>query len=162
MLKIPLLSAVLMTVVSLLPAAEPPSSTQPAGTAWWHRSDIVKALNITPELQERMDRVLQVNIGKRVELRTDFRKASRAFREALGVGDWKKAQRAAGSLAGIAATRDRLGSSLKIDILSLLSKEQLARLTVDFPKVVRGPWIRRTEKRNGKKEGRKHSRKQQH
>jgi len=160
MLKIPLLSAVLMTVVSLLPAAEPPSSTQPAGSAWWHRSDIVKALNLSSEVQGRMDEVLKANIARRMELRTDFRKASRAFREALGVGDWKKAQDAAGSLAGIAATRDRLGSSLKIDVLSKLSKEQLARLSVDFPKVIRGQWIHRTK--NRKAAGRKHSRKQQH
>jgi len=127
--------------------------------AWWHRSEIVTALELTPEMSDRMDGVLRSNLEKRITLRTDFRDASKAFRKALVGGDWKAADQAAERLAEVSASRERLVSRLKIDVLSLLSTEQLTRLAVDYPKVIRGAWVRRATGRRGAGGGTKHVRK---
>ena len=160
MFKISFLSALLISIGMLSSAAESPAAGQAAEATWWHRSEIVNALDLSPALLKKMDDVLQTNIGQRLELRSDFRTASKAFREALIAANRQKAEAAAERLADIAASRDRLSSRLKIDILSLLSREQLARLTVDYPKVIRGSWIRHTHGHRGKRAGKGHFRKQ--
>ncbi len=141
------LSALILTLAVALPSSGADTSAidSHVANAWWQDPGISEALSLTPALRAKMDGVMRANLEKRLEIRSASREKSKAFNEALETGEWAAARKAAESLADASADQDRMRSNLKIDILSVLSKDQLATLTADHGQVIRRPWVRQAK-----------------
>jgi len=148
MLRISIFVTLVMTIAGALPAGEPSTIDLAVGNAWWQTPAISDALELTPPQRAAMDGAMRTNLERRNELRMQSRADLKIYNEALDTGDWKAAAKTAEKLAGTAAAQNRLRSQLKIDVLTLLSKEQLAKLVADHAQVIRRPWV-------GKKAGQK-------
>ena len=148
-----LLATVLAFPAGAAPAAEVPEKADapkapgkakgPAAAArkgekplWWHDPKIQKALTLTDEQRGKMDGVL-----------ADYRKnmpperRPTAFHETLVQGTWKQARTESEKLSGLAGTAVRRRGDLKIDVLSVLSKEQHKTLVDRFPSLIYKPWM---------------------
>jgi Spy/CpxP family protein refolding chaperone len=106
-------------------------------TPWWQESRTQEALELTEEQRAKMDEILanyQTN-------RPEDRRAT-AFHETLVQGTWKEARAEVEKLAKVAETSVRLRGEFKVDVLSLLSKEQHQKLIDRFPRLIYRPWAR--------------------
>jgi hypothetical protein len=65
-----------------------------------------------------------------------------AFHETLVQGNWKAARGESEKLAKSAETSVQMRGTLKIDVLSLLSKEQRETLVDRYPRLIYQPWRR--------------------
>jgi hypothetical protein len=65
-----------------------------------------------------------------------------AFHETLVQGNWKKARTEAEKVSKQAETSVRMRGQLKIDVLSLLSKDQHEKLVDRYPRLIYQPWRR--------------------
>ncbi len=141
------LSALIVPLAIALPSLGTDTSAIDAqvANAWWQDPEISEALSLTPALRATMDGIMRTNLEKRLEIRSASREKSKAFNEALETGEWAAARKAAEKLAKTSADQDRMRSNLKIDILSVLSKDQLATLTADHGQIIRRPWVRQAK-----------------
>ena len=104
---------------------------------WWNEPGIVKAVSLTEEQRKKMG-----------DLRMVFRKKvpespkMAEFHEALVQGNWKNARAESDKIVARASDSVRLRGTLKIDVLSLLSKEQLKKLVDGYPRLIYKPWRR--------------------
>ena len=104
---------------------------------WWHDPAIQKALTLTDEQRGKMDVLLAAYRKKRPpERRTT------AFHETLVQGTWKQARAESEKLSELAGATIRMRGELKIDVLSILSKEQHKELVDRFPRLIYKPWMR--------------------
>ena len=104
---------------------------------WWNDPGIVKGLSVTEEQRKRIETILA---AYRKDLPRE--KGPADFHEALVQGSWKDARAANKKLAELAATSIRTRGQLKIDILSVLSKEQYKLLVDRYPRLIYRPWSR--------------------
>ncbi|MBW2421534.1 MAG: Spy/CpxP family protein refolding chaperone [Deltaproteobacteria bacterium] len=104
---------------------------------WWNDPKIVKGLSLTDEQREKMRALLK---AYREAVPGDPR--TNAFQESLVQGNWKKARIESEKLAKAAETSVRIRGALKIDVLSVLSKEQLAKLVDQYPRLIYKRWRR--------------------
>jgi len=114
-----------------------PGGPKDKSALWWDDPKIVEALSLTDEQRKKM-----------TEHVTSYRKnrprdrKPEAFQEALVQGDWKAAKSQNQKLAESAAEAVQLRGKLKIDILSLLTKQQLESLNDQHPRLIYQPWRR--------------------
>jgi len=104
---------------------------------WWNDPKIVKSLSLTDEQREKMGEHLKAYHAK---VPRDHKPET--FQESLVQGDWKAARKESERLAESAATSVRMRGALKIDVLSLLSKEQRETLVDRSPRLIYKPWRR--------------------
>ena len=104
---------------------------------WWNDPKIVKALSLTEEQRKKMGEYLK---AYRENVPQD--RQPEEFHETLVQGDWKAARSEGERLAKIAATSVRMRGTLKIDVLSLLSKKQRETLVDQYPRLIYKPWRR--------------------
>ena len=104
---------------------------------WWNDAGIVKSLSLTETQRKKMDAYLAAYRKKVPEAR---RRA--AFHEALAKGDWAEARKQLAKLSQFADESVRTRGNLKIEALSLLSKEQHKKLVDHFPRLIYKPWGR--------------------
>ena len=102
---------------------------------WWNDPKVVKAVSLTDEQRNKMDGYLKAFRKKVPENRRP-----ETFHETLVQGDWKKARREGAKLAKGAETSIRMRGTLKVDVLSRLSEEQLKILVDQFPRLIYKPW----------------------
>lgn len=141
------LSVLVITLAVTLPSfgADTSAIDSLIANTWWQDPGISEALSLTPALRATMDGIMRTNLEKRLELRKASREHLKTYSKGLETGDWAAARKATESLAKASAAQDRMRSNLKIDILSVLSKDQLATLAADHGQVIRRPWIRQTK-----------------
>ncbi len=104
---------------------------------WWDDPKIVKNLSLTDEQRKKMGEYLE---AYRKNPPQDLR--PEAFHETLVQGDWEAGRSESERLAKRAATSVRMRGTLKIDVLSLLSKEQRELLVDRYPRLIYKPWRR--------------------
>ena len=104
---------------------------------WWNDPKIVKDLSLTDEQRKKMGEVLK---AYRKNVPQD--RQPEEFHETLVQGDWEAARSEGERLAKSAATSIRMRGKLKIDVLSLLSKEQREMLIDRYPRLIYQPWRR--------------------
>jgi Spy/CpxP family protein refolding chaperone len=104
---------------------------------WWNDPEIVKALSLTEEQRKKMGEYLK---AYRENVPQD--RQPEEFHETLVQGDWEAARSEGERLAKSAATLIRMRGTLKIDVLSLLSKEQREMLIDRYPRLIYRPWRR--------------------
>ena len=104
---------------------------------WWNDPKIQKALSLSDEQRKKM-----------VEYLTAYRKKVpppprvEVFHETLVQRNWKQAVSENKKLAERAETSVRMRGTLKIDILSVLTKEQHKTLIDRYPRLIYQPWTR--------------------
>ena len=114
-----------------------PGGPEDMTALWWNDPKIVKTLSLTDEQREEM-----------AEKLATYRKAvprdrrPEAFHEALVQGDWKDARSESAKVSKVAETSVQMRGTLKIDILSLLSKDQHELLVDRYPRLIYKPWRR--------------------
>lgn len=104
---------------------------------WWDDPEIVKALSLTDEQRKKMREYLKAYREKVPQERRP-----EAFHETLVQGDWKAARSESEKVAKIAQESVRMRGTLKIDVLTLLSKEQREILVDRYPRLIYKPWRR--------------------
>ena len=104
---------------------------------WWNDPGIQKALTLTDEQRAKMNGYLA---AYRKKLPQERRAA--AFHETLVQGTWKQARTENERLSALAGGAVRMRGELKIDVLSVLSKEQHKKLVDRFPRLIYKPWMR--------------------
>jgi Spy/CpxP family protein refolding chaperone len=104
---------------------------------WWNDPKIVKSLSLTVEQRGKMTKHLKAYHEK-----VPRDRKPEEFQEALVQGDWKAARDESDQLAKNAATAVRMRGTLKIDVLSLLSKKQRETLVDRYPRLIYKPWRR--------------------
>lgn len=127
------------------PEAASRASSSPNG--WWNEPAIIEKLTLSEEQRKKMD-------GSLEEFRKTLREiegvaARDAFTDALTAGDWKKARAKLDELSKEASQPLLAHGRLKIDVLSTLSKEQLAKLVESYPRLIGQPWIRMPRRGGG-------------
>jgi Spy/CpxP family protein refolding chaperone len=137
--KPPLLNGEPKVIEVKVDSAKAPLSGGPNDQAarWWEDPKMVEALSLTDEQRKKMGEYL-----------TAYRKdvppnqKPEAFHETLVQGDWKAARSENEKMAKSAGTAVRMRGTLKIDILSSLSKEQREILVDRYPRLIYKPWRR--------------------
>jgi len=120
------------------PAKAPVQGGPKDGNArWWDDPKIVKALSLTDEQRQKMGEYLK---AYRKNVLQD--RKPEAFHEALVQGDWKDARIQGDKLAKAAETSVRTRGAFKIDVLSVLNKEQREMLVDQYPRLIYKPWRR--------------------
>jgi Spy/CpxP family protein refolding chaperone len=104
---------------------------------WWDDPEIVKALSLTDEQRGKMGEYLKAYRKKVPQARRP-----ETFQETLVQGDWAAARKESEKVVQSAAESVRMRGALKIDVLSLLSKEQREILVDRYPRLVYKPWTR--------------------
>ena len=102
---------------------------------WWNDPKIGKALSLTDEQREKMAEHLKAYHKKVPKSQTP-----KMFHETLVQGDWKQARRESDKLGKRAQQSIQVRGTLKINILSLLSEEQLGKLVDRYPRLIYKPW----------------------
>jgi Spy/CpxP family protein refolding chaperone len=110
---------------------------QDGNVLWWNEAAIQKALAITDEQRQKMDAFLA---AYREQLPAERRPA--AFHETLVQGTWKQAREENGKLSALAGKAVQTRGELKINVLSVLSKEQHQKLVDQYPRLIYKPWMR--------------------
>ncbi|MBW2316714.1 MAG: hypothetical protein JRH10_21330, partial [Deltaproteobacteria bacterium] len=114
-----------------------PGGPKDQNALWWNDPKMVKDLSLTDEQRNKMGESLK---AFREKVPRDRR--PEVFHETLVKGNWKEARVESGKLAESADTAVRLRGKLKIDVLSLLSKEQHQKLVDLYPRLIYQPWRR--------------------
>jgi Spy/CpxP family protein refolding chaperone len=104
---------------------------------WWNDPGMTKILSLTDEQRKKMNDTLA---AYRKSVPTDRRPD--AFHETLVQGNWKQARSENEKVASVAQMSVHMRGKLKIDVLSSLSKEQLALLVDRYPRLIYKPWTR--------------------
>ena len=114
-----------------------PGGPEDKSALWWNDPGIVKALTLSDKQRTKMEKYLKF-------YRESVPPAQRpdAFHEALVQGEWKNAQAEGGKVAKAASASVQLRATLKIDVLAVLSKEQLQKLVDQQPRLIYKPWKR--------------------
>ena len=114
-----------------------PGGPDDKSAIWWNDQGIVKALTLTDQQRTKMEKYLN-------SYRESVPPAQRpdAFHEALLQGKWKNAHAESEKVAKAASASVRMRANLKIDVLSVLSKEQLQKLVDQQPRLIYKPWKR--------------------
>lgn len=120
-------------------AAEPAPAARSGPRVWWNDDQAVETLSLSEEQREKMDAYL-------AEYREKSDRESRltpdAFFDALRGGDWAKARAELKRLSDDAMVPVEARGNLKIEVLALLSDEQLAKLVERYPQLIERPWVR--------------------
>ena len=104
---------------------------------WWNDAGLQKALSLNAEQREKMAEYLAAYRAKVPPLARP-----EAFHETLVQSDWKRAGRENDKLADGAEKSIRMRGRLKIDVLSVLTKEQHKILIDRLPRLIYKPWTR--------------------
>jgi Spy/CpxP family protein refolding chaperone len=104
---------------------------------WWNDNGVVKALTLTDDQRKKMG-------AHHKSYRASVPETQKmdAFHDALKAGNWKNARAENEKTVENAIASVRMRGMLKIDILSLLSKDQLQQLAEKFPRLINKPWRR--------------------
>jgi len=106
---------------------------------WWDDTGIQKALSLTEEQRTKMTGYLKAHRAKVPPVwKLDV------FHESLVQRDWKAAEEESKRISKAAELALRMRGQLKIDVLSVLTKEQHALLVDRFPRLIYKPWARAT------------------
>jgi Spy/CpxP family protein refolding chaperone len=108
-----------------------------ANALWWEDPKIVKSLSLTDEQRKKMGEYL-----KAYRKQVPPNRKPEVFHETLVQGDWKAARSESEKIAKSAAESIRMRGTLKIDVLSLLSKKQRETLVDQYPRLIYKPWRR--------------------
>jgi Spy/CpxP family protein refolding chaperone len=114
-----------------------PGGPQDMTALWWNDPKMVKALSLTDEQRQKMSDKLA---SYRKQVPQDRRPD--AFHEALVQGEWKDARSESEKVAKLAEMSVQMRGTLKIDVISLLSKEQRELLVDRYPRLIYKPWRR--------------------
>ncbi|MBW1885587.1 MAG: hypothetical protein JRG94_19035 [Deltaproteobacteria bacterium] len=114
-----------------------PGGPNDENALWWDDSGIVKGLSLTDEQRKKMGEYLKAYREK-----VPRGGVPEAFHETLVQGNWKNARSESEKVSKRAATSIRMRGDLKIDVLSLLSKEQHKKLVDRYPRLIYKPWRR--------------------
>ena len=114
-----------------------PGGPMDENALWWNDPAIVKALSLTDEQREKMSEHL-----KTYRKNVPPNPKPEAFHETLVQGNWKAANSENEKMAKGTATAVRMRGSLKVDVLSLLSKEQRKIMVDRYPRLIYKPWRR--------------------
>ncbi len=115
----------------------------PLRNIWWNQEDVVEKLGLGQSQRTTMDTVFK---KFRREIRQDQERnpvLREAFNEALRQGRWQEARRLNQELAELMGSRVAAQPMLKIEILSLLTSEQLATFGAEYDHLYHRPWFRR-------------------
>jgi len=104
---------------------------------WWDDPKIAKSLSLTDEQRKKMGEYLKV-----YRKQVPPNRKPEVFHETLVQGDWKSARSESEKLAKSAAESIQMRGTLKIDVLSLLSKKQRETLVDRYPRLIYKPWRR--------------------
>ena len=138
----------LLLAVGPAPAAAQTGAKDPAaaearqerGSGWWNDPAVAEELGLGAEQRAKMDGYFD---GFRERLQAAEAQAARtAFTDALEAGDWKQARSALEKLSAESALPVRAHGELKIEVLSTLDAEQLAKLVKGYPRLISQPWVR--------------------
>jgi len=126
---------------------EPPataSTARPsiASRIWWNNPDIATVLHLSTAQRSRMDAALGARLPEFRSNRQQRHSAQAAVGEQLEKGDWAAARTAGAVVSGLAGNDARLQVELKIDVLTILSSDQLRELGQKYPHLLRQPWVR--------------------
>ena len=104
---------------------------------WWNDDGVVKALTLTDDQRKKMG-------AHHKSYRASVPETQKmdGFHDALKAGNWKNARAENEKTVENAIASVRMRGMLKIDILSLLSKDQLQQLAEKFPRLINKPWRR--------------------
>jgi Spy/CpxP family protein refolding chaperone len=114
-----------------------PGGPNDEGARWWEDPKVVKALSLTDEQRKKMGEHLDA-----YRKNVPANQKPEAFHETLVQGDWKAAHSENEKMAKNAGTAIRMRGTLKIEVLSLLSKEQREILVDRYPQLIYKPWRR--------------------
>ncbi|MGI9591044.1 MAG: Spy/CpxP family protein refolding chaperone [Myxococcota bacterium] len=115
---------------------------RPTGTrsTWWNDPRLVEALGLGEEQREKMDGIYKKYLEERPSP-TERGNRREPFAEALVAGDMKTAQKKLDELVQETSAPVRAHGELKIQVLSLLTTEQQAKLAADHENVIKRSWI---------------------
>lgn len=104
---------------------------------WWNDDQVVEALSLNDDQRTKMAAFHKAFRKNVPETRT-----LDAFHEAIATGNWKTARAENEKTVDAAIDSVRSRGLLKVDILSLLNKDQLVQLKEKFPRLIYKPWRR--------------------
>ncbi len=117
---------------------------------WWNQQEVVDKLALTQAQRAAMDAVFKSFRQERQVAQERNPILREAFAEALGQGRWQEARRLNQETAELAGDRVAAQPELKIDILSLLTTEQLATFGAEYEHLYQRPWFRRMTMGSGR------------
>lgn len=121
------------------PAAAP--NAQMVVRAWWNQPDLVAALKLTNEQRTKMNALLTHSFESQRAAQLQQGQHQKDYEQALAKGDWQTArQQAAAIREGLVATW-AAQSTLKIDVLALLTPEQRQIVATQYPLLLRQPSV---------------------
>jgi len=129
------------------PAAKRRRARQPGELSkriWWNQETVIETLALEEAQRLRMDEIFHAFVERDGILLERQQKVIEAFYTTLEAGDWASAKSALEKLADDRVEQVMDQPLMKIEVLQLLTPEQLSRFQVEYPNLFRQPWLRRT------------------
>lgn len=139
-------------------AASPPATTQPAkpGDAllrklWWNRSSLVTQFNLTLRQREQMDAKFLAMFQKEREAQRKVQTLRAAYDADLRSGHWGAARMTGEKLAESQKAALAIQHDGRVDVLTLLTEEQLAAVVQAHPRLLTAMWLPRQRPQEARK-----------
>lgn len=110
---------------------------------WWNQTDMIEALGLKVEQRQRMDARFKSFLSDRVESRGAQRDRSADFYAQLEAKDFDGARQALDELEASTVQQIRAQPEMKIDVLGMLTQQQLDKLGESYDHLFKQPWVRR-------------------
>ena len=111
---------------------------------WWNQEAVIEKLGLEEAQRRRMDELFHAFVERDERLRERQKELVETFYTRLESGDWEGAERAINALAADRAEQVKDQPLMKIEVIELLTPEQLSRFQAEYPNLFRQPWLRRT------------------
>jgi Spy/CpxP family protein refolding chaperone len=125
-------------------ASEPATRVDIEGTVaamWWNQGKLVRSLDLSRTQREQMDQLLADYLEPWMEMQKRRRTAPRRLMQAYKEGDIETARAVAADLGEAAAFLDGGVATLKVEVLALLSEEQLRTMVEEQQELLRRKWV---------------------
>ncbi|MGD0946258.1 MAG: hypothetical protein ABSA52_02425 [Candidatus Binatia bacterium] len=130
------------------PHGTPPVQSAPGvqnaqllGRAWWNQPELVVALKLSDAQRTKMDGLLTQSAESQRAVQRPQGQHEKALEQALASGDWQSARREASAIRDGLVAIWAAQSTLKIDVLALLTPEQRQIVVAQYPLLLRQPSV---------------------
>ncbi len=106
---------------------------------WWNTDATAKDLSLTADQRKKADAALARFLQQRQTTEEASQAAQKAFFEALEAGAADTSKKA-DAMVNAMAEANRNNAKLRIEVLSLLTKDQRTKLTADHSRLLRSNW----------------------
>jgi len=130
------------------PRRTPPAQGAPGvpnaqllGRAWWNQPELVVALKLSDAQRTKMDGLLTQSAESQRAVQQPQGQHQKALEQALASGDWQSARTEASAIRNGLVAIWAAQSTLKIDVLALLTPEQRQIVAAQYPLLLRQPSV---------------------